>query len=71
MNWDRIEGNWRQIKGTALAEWGKLSGDQFDVIAGKRERLVGKIQELYGVAKEDAERQVKVWETRHGGPRGH
>jgi uncharacterized protein YjbJ (UPF0337 family) len=66
MNWDRIEGNWKQVKGAALTEWGKLTGDQFDVISGKRERLVGKIQELYGIAKEDAERQVKDWETRHG-----
>jgi uncharacterized protein YjbJ (UPF0337 family) len=58
MNWDRIEGNWKQLKGKAKARWGKLTDDQFDVIAGKREQLVGRIQEKYGIAKEDAEKQV-------------
>jgi len=58
MNWDRIEGNWKQIKGKAKTRWGKLTDDQFDVIAGKREQLVGRIQEKYGIAKEDAEKQV-------------
>jgi uncharacterized protein YjbJ (UPF0337 family) len=67
MNWDRIEGNWRQVRGAAQARWGKLTDEQFGVIAGTRERLVGKVQELYGIAREDAERQVKDWETRHGG----
>jgi uncharacterized protein YjbJ (UPF0337 family) len=58
MNWDRIEGNWKQLKGKAKARWGKLTDDQFDVIAGKREQLVGRIQEKYGIAKDDAEKQV-------------
>ena len=58
MNWDRIEGNWKQMKGKAKARWGKLTDDQFDVIAGKREQLVGRIQEHYGIAKDDAEKQV-------------
>jgi uncharacterized protein YjbJ (UPF0337 family) len=61
MNWDRIEGNWKQLKGKAKARWGKLTDDQFDVIAGKREQLVGRIQEKYGIAKEDAEKQVDLF----------
>jgi uncharacterized protein YjbJ (UPF0337 family) len=61
MNWDRIEGNWKQLKGKAKARWGKLTDDQFDVIAGKREQLVGQIQEKYGIAKDDAEKQVDTF----------
>jgi uncharacterized protein YjbJ (UPF0337 family) len=49
MNWDRIEGNWKQIKGTLKEKWGKLTDDEFDQIAGKRDRLGGKIQERYGI----------------------
>jgi len=64
MNWDRIEGNWKQFKGTAKAQWGKLTDDQLDVIAGKREHLVGKIQESYGITKEATEKQVNEWVSR-------
>ena len=62
MNWARIEGNWKQFKGTAKQQWGKLTDDQLDVIAGKRDLLAGKVQEAYGVTKEDAEKQVATWE---------
>lgn len=62
MNWDRIEGNWKQIKGKLKERWGKLTDDQLDVIAGKRDHLVGVLQESYGIAKDEAERQVKEWE---------
>jgi uncharacterized protein YjbJ (UPF0337 family) len=62
MNWDRIEGNWKQIKGRVKSQWGKLTDDDFDVIGGKRDQLAGKIQERYGVARDDAERQVSDWE---------
>jgi uncharacterized protein YjbJ (UPF0337 family) len=65
MNWDRIEGNWKQIEGKVKAQWGKLTNDHLDVIAGKREQLVGKIQENYGIARDEAERQVKDWEDRN------
>ena len=54
MNWDTIEGNWKQLTGQAKAQWGKLTGDDLSQIAGRRDQLVGKIQERYGVAKEDA-----------------
>lgn len=62
MNWDRIAGNWKQVSGRAVEQWGKLSKDDFDVVAGRREILAGKIQERYGVAKEEAESQIAAWE---------
>ncbi len=62
MNWDRIGGNWKQLKGKVKAQWGKLTDDQLDVIAGNRDQLVGKVQESYGIAKDEAERQVSDWE---------
>ena len=61
MNWDRIEGNWKQVVGKARAEWGKLTDDDFNIVAGRREQLAGKIQERYGVAKEDADKQISEW----------
>jgi uncharacterized protein YjbJ (UPF0337 family) len=61
MNWDRIEGNWRQVSGKAKEQWGKLTSDDFDVVAGRRDQLAGKIQERYGVAKDEAEKQVNDW----------
>jgi uncharacterized protein YjbJ (UPF0337 family) len=61
MNWDRIEGNWKQIKGRVKEQWGKLTDDDVDVIAGKRDQLVGKIQETYGITKEEAEKQVELF----------
>jgi uncharacterized protein YjbJ (UPF0337 family) len=65
MNWDRMEGNWKQFKGKVKQQWGKLTDDQVDVISGKRDELVGAVQETYGIARDEAERQVKDWETRH------
>lgn len=62
MNWDRIEGQWKQVKGKAREQWGKLTDDDLDVVAGRREQLAGRIQERYGVAKDEAERQVAAWE---------
>jgi uncharacterized protein YjbJ (UPF0337 family) len=61
MNWDRIEGNWKQVAGKAKVQWGKLTSDDFDVIAGRREQLAGKIQERYGIAKDEADQQVSDW----------
>jgi uncharacterized protein YjbJ (UPF0337 family) len=63
MNWDIAKGNWKQFKGQVQAQWGKLTDDHFDVIAGKREVLVGKIQESYGIGKDEAEKQVKDFEA--------
>jgi uncharacterized protein YjbJ (UPF0337 family) len=58
VNWDQIEGNWKKLKGKARMQWGKLTDDQLDRIAGKREELVGRVQEQYGIGKEEAETQV-------------
>lgn len=63
MNWDRIEGNWKQVKGKVKSQWGKLTDDHLDMMAGKRDQLVGKIQESYGIGKDEAEKQVKDWES--------
>jgi len=63
MNWERIEGNWTHFKGNAKRHWVKLSVEQLDVIAGKRDQLAGKIQEVYGVSKEIAEKQVSAWQS--------
>ncbi|MBV8624183.1 MAG: CsbD family protein [Herbaspirillum sp.] len=65
MNWDIVEGNWKQFKGKAKEQWGKLTDDDLDVIAGKRDQLAGRVQEAYGVSKEEAEKQIRDFETRH------
>ena len=62
MNWDRAQGNWKQAKGTLQENWGKLTDDHLDEISGRREVLIGKLQESYGIGKEEAEQQVKAWE---------
>ncbi|MEY8880267.1 CsbD family protein [Donghicola sp. XS_ASV15] len=64
MNWDQIEGKWAQFKGSAQAQWGKLTDDQLDVAAGNRQKLEGEIQEAYGKTKEEAEREVDEWLSR-------
>jgi uncharacterized protein YjbJ (UPF0337 family) len=61
MNWDQIEGNWKQLRGQAQQKWGNLTNDDLDVVEGRRDELIGKIQERYGVAKEEAEKQVDDW----------
>ncbi len=62
MNWDQIAGNWKQATGKVREKWGKLTDDDVQVIPGKRDQLVGRIQERYGVAKEKAEEEVREWE---------
>jgi uncharacterized protein YjbJ (UPF0337 family) len=61
MNWDTIEGKWRQLKGDVLVKWGKLTDDDLDQIAGKREVLVGVLQERYGRKRDEVERDVDDW----------
>jgi uncharacterized protein YjbJ (UPF0337 family) len=58
MNWDQVEGKWKQYKGQAKEKWGKLTDGDLDVINGRREQLVGRIQERYGIQKEAAEKQA-------------
>lgn len=65
MNWDIFEGNWKQFKGKVKARWGSLSDDHLDMIAGKRMVLSGKIQEAYGITKEEAEQQIRKFEQRN------
>ena len=63
MDWDRIALNWKHFKGNARRHWAKLSEEQLDLVAGKRDQLAGKIQEAYGVSKEIAERQLAAWQN--------
>lgn len=62
MNWNIVEGNWKQFKGRVTARWGKLTDDHLDVIAGKRDVLAGKIQETYGITRDEVEEQIKIFE---------
>lgn len=66
MNWTQVKGNWKQFKGKVKQQWGELTDDEFDKIAGDRDILVGRIQEKYGIAQEEAEKQVKKWEKTSG-----
>jgi uncharacterized protein YjbJ (UPF0337 family) len=61
MNWDQVQGKWKQLKGGAKTRWGKLTDDDLDVVAGQRDKLVGRIQERYGIAKDQAQREVEEW----------
>jgi uncharacterized protein YjbJ (UPF0337 family) len=64
MNWDRIEGNWKEFKGKAKTQWGKLTDDDLNVIAGKRDQLEGRLQKHYGYAKDQAEKEIDNWLSR-------
>lgn len=61
MNWDQIEGKWKQLHGSARERWGKFTDDDIQTLNGKKDCLVGKIQERYGIAKEEAEKQADNW----------
>lgn len=63
MNWDTVKGNWKQFKGEVKRQWGDLTDDDLTTIEGNRDKLVGQVQERYGIAKDEAERQVKDWES--------
>ena len=65
MDSDRFEGKWKQIKGKAREEWGKLTDDDVDQVEGNREQLEGKLQERYGKAKDDVRKEVDAWLDRH------
>jgi uncharacterized protein YjbJ (UPF0337 family) len=81
MNWDQIEGKWKQFAGSARERWGKLTDNDWHTIGGKKDQLVGIIQERYGIAREEAEKQADEWSrnlkhaaeappaTRHAGSR--
>jgi uncharacterized protein YjbJ (UPF0337 family) len=61
MNWDRVEGNWKQFKGQVQQRWGKLTDDDLDVIQGNQTELAGLLQERYGYAKDETQRQIDSW----------
>lgn len=63
MNWNQVEGDWKQFKGKVKERWGKLTDDELDTINGKKEHLLGKIQERYGIAKNEVEEQLKKFEA--------
>ena len=62
MNWDIIQGDWKQFKGKAKVQWSKLTDDDLTFVAGKQGQLTGKIQERYGITKEEAEKQIRNFE---------
>jgi uncharacterized protein YjbJ (UPF0337 family) len=64
MDWNRVEGSWKQLKGKVKEQWGMLTDDDIDAIAGKRDQLEGKIQERYGYEKDRARRDVDDWYRR-------
>jgi uncharacterized protein YjbJ (UPF0337 family) len=64
MNWDQVQGKWKQVKGSVKQQWGKLTDDDLEVIDGQKDKLVGRLQERYGITKEEAARQVQDWSPR-------
>lgn len=62
MNWDQVKGNWKEFKGKVKEQWGELTDDDLDRMAGQRDQLVGEIQKRYGCSKEEADRRVSDWE---------
>jgi uncharacterized protein YjbJ (UPF0337 family) len=65
MNWEQVEGNWMQVKGKVKEKWGKLTDDDLTLAAGKRDVLAGRLQERYGIAKEQAEKDLEDFFARH------
>ena len=62
MNWDTVKGDWKQFKGKVKESWGKLTDQELEVIEGKRDQLIGAIQKRYGIARDEAVRQVEQFE---------
>ncbi|MGA9599871.1 MAG: CsbD family protein [Methylocystis sp.] len=65
LNWDSVEGNWKQFTGKVKEQWGKLTDDDLTKVAGKRDQLEGMLQERYGYGKEQAKKNVDEFLTRH------
>lgn len=64
MNWDIVKGNWAQLKGKVREEWGDITDNEYEEIAGKKDQLVGKLQERYGWSREESERRADDWASR-------
>ena len=71
MNWDQMEGKWKQMKGSVKKQWGKLTDDDLEYIAGSRDQFVGRLQERYGIAKEAAQKQADEWLQAQAEVEGH
>lgn len=69
MNWDQIEGEWKQMKGKVREKWGKLTDDDLAIVGGRREKLAGVLQKKYGIAKEEVEKQLADFERNFDPPR--
>jgi len=65
MNWDQVEGKWKELRGSVRERWGKLTDDDIDVIAGRRDQLAGKLQQQYGYGKEQAETEIDAFLKDH------
>jgi uncharacterized protein YjbJ (UPF0337 family) len=72
MNWDQLQGKWKQMRGSLRRQWGRLTEDDLEVIAGNRDVLIGRVQERYGIAREEAENRIDQWlHSLQGTPRAH
>jgi uncharacterized protein YjbJ (UPF0337 family) len=74
MNWDQVKGQWKQMQGSMKQQWGKLTDDDLSQINGQRDKLIGRLQERYGIAKEEAQQRADEWlktqtDTQHVGGR--
>ncbi len=65
MKWDAIAGNWKQLKGKVTEQWGRITDDHVEEIAGKRDQLSGKIQQFYGISKDAADAQIDAFAERN------
>ncbi|MEW6143667.1 MAG: CsbD family protein [Thermodesulfobacteriota bacterium] len=65
MNWNQVQGNWKQMRWKAKEQWGRLTDDDLDIINGRRDQLIGKLQEKYGYSKEQAEKAADYWSKKH------
>jgi uncharacterized protein YjbJ (UPF0337 family) len=61
MNWDQIEGKWKQVVGSAKQKWGRLTDDDLTFIGGSKDKFLGRLQERYGISKEEAQNQIEAW----------
>jgi uncharacterized protein YjbJ (UPF0337 family) len=68
MDWNRVEGNWKQIKGKVKEQWGELTDDDLNQIAGRREQLEGKLQQRYGYQKDQIKKEVDAWYGKQSWP---
>ena len=71
MNWDQVEGNWKTYKGKIKERWGELTNQQVDVIAGKHDQLIGELQKTYGIAREEAEREIDDFLSKASGDKSY